>query len=404
MSCNGRIPLEIKTLHGKIHFKVQRFEIKDSDEDVTYFDLTNQFQDGYISDRLKEFSSYYSNRLSYEEVEELIQRTTGEKQLSDQKIRGIVVYKASELSNEIATKANTILKDESVKMPDVNSNVDIYNSEEKEIILFDDGIQVKGQKETRQSKKEASTIERLEQCDRKKIRINSNVIMLEKKEGGFEYITGVIDEEGEELLPLEEVAKSKIIEEHGEKKGPLNFVAITDGAKNIRLRLLAIFGIVITIILDWYHLAKKVRELMSMIAINKEEKTIHVKHLLYYLWRGMTDEALRYLKSEVKAKNEKKLNELITYIEKHSEEIIDYGKRKESGKTIGSGRVEKGCDQVIGNRQKKKGMSWGKQGSRSLGILKVMELNNKWNEIWFPEEAANSETNSSFQLPIAANM
>ena len=109
MSCNGRIPLEIKTLHGKIHFKVQRFKIKDSDEDVTYFDLTNQFQDGYISDRLKEFSSYYSNRLSYEEVEELIQRTTGEKQLSDQKIRGIVVDKASELSNEIATKANNIL-------------------------------------------------------------------------------------------------------------------------------------------------------------------------------------------------------------------------------------------------------------------------------------------------------
>jgi hypothetical protein len=394
MSCNGRIPLEIKTLHGKFHFKVQRFKIKDSDEDVTYFDLTNQFQDGYISDRLKEFSSYYSNRLSYEEVEELIQRTTGEKQLSDQKIRGIVVDKAFELSNEIATKANNILKDESVKMPDVNNNVDIYNSEEKEIIFFDDGIQVKGQKETRQSKKEASTIEPLEQCDRKKIRINSNVIMLEKKEGGFEYITGVIDKEGEELLPLEEVAKSKIIEEHGEKKGPLNFVAITDGAKDIRLRLLAIFGIVITIILDWYHLVKKVRELMSMIAMNKEEKTIHVKQLLYYLWRGMTDEALRYLKSEVKAKNEKKLNELITYIEKHSEEIIDYGKRKESGKTIGSGRVEKGCDQVIGNRQKKKGMSWGKQGSRSLGILKVMELNNKWNEIWFPEEAANSETNS----------
>jgi hypothetical protein len=121
-------------------------------------------------------------------------------------------------------------------------------------------------------------------------------------------------------------------------------------------------------------------------------------------WHSATDEALRYLKSEVKAKNEKKLNELITYIEKHSEEIIDYGKRKESGKTIGSGRVEKGCDQVIGNRQKKKGMSWGKQGSRSLGILKVIELNNKWNEIWFPEEAANSETNSSFQLPIAANM
>jgi hypothetical protein len=406
VSCNGTIPLEIKTLHGKFRFKVQRLKIKDNDEekDVTYFDLTHQFQDGYISDRLKEFSSYYSNRLSYEDVEELIERITGEKQLSDQKIRGIVVDKAEELSKEIANEVKNTLKDESVKMPLVNSKVDIYNPEEEEILLFDDGIQVKGQKETRQPMEDVLPLEPVEGCESKKIRITSSVIMVEKNDGGFEYITGVIDEEGEELLRLEEVVKSKIIEEHGEKKGPLNFVAITDGAKDIRLRLLAIFGIVITIILDWYHLVKKVRELMSMIAMNKEEKLIHLKYLFYHLWRGMTDEAQRYLETEVKAKNDKKLDELITYIEKHSEEIIDYGRRKESGKTIGSGRVEKGCDQVIGNRQKKKGMSWSKQGSRSLGILKVMELNNKWEKIWFPEDAVNSETNNSFELPLTVNM
>ncbi|RMD57839.1 MAG: hypothetical protein D6828_03290, partial [Nitrospirae bacterium] len=75
-------------------------------------------------------------------------------------------------------------------------------------------------------------------------------------------------------------------------------------------------------------------------------------------------------------------------------------RRREAGKSIGSGRVEKGCDQVIGNRQKKKGMSWGRKGSRSLGILKVMELNNKWEKIWFQE----GETNNSFHLPLAVNM
>ncbi|MDZ7621385.1 MAG: hypothetical protein U5O69_02805 [Candidatus Competibacteraceae bacterium] len=61
----------------------------------------------------------------------------------------------------------------------------------------------------------------------------------------------------------------------------------------------------------------------------------------------------------------------------------------ESGKTIGSGRIEKGCDQVIGHRQKKKGMSWSKMGSSSLGILKVAELNDQWRELWFANEAAN---------------
>jgi hypothetical protein len=83
------------------------------------------------------------------------------------------------------------------------------------------------------------------------------------------------------------------------------------------------------------------------------------------------------------------LSELIGYLEKHQVEIIDYQRRQRSGKVIGSGRIEKGCDQVIGHRQKKKGMSWSKTGSRSLGILKVAELNDRWRELWFANEAAN---------------
>ena len=96
-----------------------------------------------------------------------------------------------------------------------------------------------------------------------------------------------------------------------------------------------------------------------------------------------------YLKTVVKTKNPAKLAELIGYIEKHKSEIIDYKRRQQEGKVIGSGRIEKGCDQVIGHRQKKKGMSWSEVGSKNLGILKVAELNNKWLELWFANEAAN---------------
>jgi hypothetical protein len=54
----------------------------------------------------------------------------------------------------------------------------------------------------------------------------------------------------------------------------MNIVAITNGAKTIRLRLSSLFGDAFVLILDWYHLCKKLRNLMSMIAINKEEKSI----------------------------------------------------------------------------------------------------------------------------------
>jgi hypothetical protein len=196
-----------------------------------------------------------------------------------------------------------------------------------------------------------------------------------------------------------------------------------------------------------------------MIARNKFKKTEHLEFLLHHLWHGQTDEVLDYLKTKIEAKNEEKLQELITYIEKHQEEIIDYERRKKAGKgvglepdpdegeeevvqnqqsssaktadtdsvstpgdsvigkhqkanlnqepedvkaknqssskakvnkkVVGSGRVEKACDSTIGKRQKRKAMSWSKVGSRSLAILKVVELNHKWLDIWFPPIASN---------------
>jgi hypothetical protein len=133
---------------------------------------------------------------------------------------------------------------------------------------------------------------------------------------------------------------------------------------------------------------KKVGELMSMVARNKQEKAAHVAHLLDHLWHGRTDTALTYLRREVQAKNPQQLAALVTYLEKHRAEIIDYGRRQRASKPIGSGRMEKGVDQVIGARQKHKGMSWSPAGSKALDILKVVELNQQWEQLWFPQQAA----------------
>jgi len=58
-------------------------------------------------------------------------------------------------------------------------------------------------------------------------------------------------------------------------------------------------------------------------------------------------------------------------------------------KVVGSVCCEKACDSVIGKRQKHKAMSWSVVGSRSLAILIVNELNNKWGNIWAPKIASN---------------
>jgi hypothetical protein len=164
-------------------------------------------------------------------------------------------------------------------------------------------------------------------------------------------------------------------------------VAITDGARKIRQDLATLFGERLpVIILDWYHLAKRVYEHLSMIAHNRSQRETLQHDLLGLLWHGQTEEALTAL-SGVSPRNSKAHSELLGYLQKHQSEIIDYARRALTGKPIGSGRMEKAVDQVVGMRQKKKGMSWSQIGSHALALLKMAELNGLWQQL-FPAEQA----------------
>ena len=68
--------------------------------ETTYLELTEQLCEGAMSARLAEFSAYYSNRMSYDEVAGLLERVTGQPVLSDQTIQHLVVAKAVEVSQQ----------------------------------------------------------------------------------------------------------------------------------------------------------------------------------------------------------------------------------------------------------------------------------------------------------------
>lgn len=83
----------------------------------------------------------------------------------------------------------------------VNSKVEIYDSESEEVLLFDDGIQVKSQKAERQPK--AKPIKaKLDQStlQAKTPVVMTDVVRLQKSTGEFEDITTPINAEGEDLL------------------------------------------------------------------------------------------------------------------------------------------------------------------------------------------------------------
>jgi hypothetical protein len=154
----------------------------------------------------------------------------------------------------------------------------------------------------------------------------------------------------------------------------LSVVAITDGARKIRSDLFTLFGDGVRVILDWYHLAKRVTENLSMAAHSMAEREEWEEKILGFLWSGEVGKAIAFL-SSVRARREKVKTDLLGYLAKHESEIIDYGRRQKAGKPIGSGRMEKAVDQVIGLRQKNRGMSWTKEGSRALALLTVAKLN-----------------------------
>ena len=357
---------------------MQRFIDCETGQRYNYFELTEQFCDGYLSAKLQEWSAYYSNRMSYEEVAKLLARMSGERVLSDQRIEQLVIATAGAISVQWASAEAAGAE----SLPALNTEVAIYQAEELEIRLFEDGIGVKGQKETRQRRGQAP---QPEQAAAPKRRVMSDIAMLECRDGQYTYLCEGIDTEGRAVISLEARVRQALAAEYGDQADSLNIVTISDGAGHIRQSLQAIFGQTPTVILDWYHLRKKTRELMSMIAMNKPDKERHLAVLLAHLWAGEVGEAIDYLETEVEVRNSDKQAELIGYLDKHRHEIIDYGTRQSVGKPIGSGRMEKGVDQVVGHRQKKKGMAWSAKGSKALAILKVVELNGLWQKLWEPK-------------------
>jgi len=128
--------------------------------------------------------------MSYNEVSKLLKDETGVSLLSDQRIHGIVHDEAVKVSECNAKEAKAILATGKT-LPAINKEVAIYDSAAKEVLLFNDGIQVKKQKENRDKHSESpcNNIENSSKSDGdKKVRIQTDVIMLQKASGDYIHL------------------------------------------------------------------------------------------------------------------------------------------------------------------------------------------------------------------------
>jgi hypothetical protein len=137
------------------------------------------------------------------------------------------------------------------------------------------------------------------------------------------------------------------------------------------------------VILDWFHLVKKVKDRISRMGGSRSAKKALRQGVVGALWRGDGDAALEQLEQyRATAKHPKALNELQEYLQARRELLPHYQERRRQQQYIGSGHVEKLNDRLVARRQKHHGMHWNLVTSEALARLKALQLNHEWNAYW----------------------
>ena len=161
-------------------------------------------------------------------------------------------------------------------------------------------------------------------------------------------------------------------------------VFLGDGAGWIRTEHRRHFGRA-TFIIDWFHASEHVWDCGKMLFGEGTKATEKwVRERLDLLWDGWTKKLLDDLKEQRKkyrgAKREA-MDTLIRYISSN-EEQMRYDVFRAKGYDIGSGAVEGACKHVVGKRLKQSGMIWSRAGSSATLALRIVWLNDKWEQLW----------------------
>lgn len=155
-------------------------------------------------------------------------------------------------------------------------------------------------------------------------------------------------------------------------------VFFIDGEINLRKSIVKMFSsLEIKIVLDWYHVNKKVKERLSMGMKGYRLRNPFLEKLNPLLWLGKVDAAILLIRGipPDQIKSQEHIEKLIEYLERNKPYIPCYSMRAKLGLRNSSNRGEKSNDIVVADRQKHNGMSWSKEGSVSLAAICAAENN-----------------------------
>jgi len=200
-----------------------------------------------------------------------------------------------------------------------------------------------------------------------------NTVIHVQADGSSYYLTAVGMDQAFSIL-MAFLLENKLMENR-------RLVFFTDGARDIKNRIEYVFGFrPFIIVLDWFHLKKKCKELISSsIKGSKNEKQEIIQCLLRMLWVGNADEAVVFLNGidPKKIKSAYWRDELAEYLVRKTPDIACYALRAALDLRVSSNRVEKANDLLVAQRQKHNGMSWSFHGSGALAAITMSLMNNE---------------------------
>ena len=140
------------------------------------------------------------------------------------------------------------------------------------------------------------------------------------------------------------------------------------------------------IILDWFHLVKKCKQLLSMALKGRLIRNDVLREVMPLLWHGFTDQAIEILEQvePKKIKDDENRLKLTSYLERNKDMIPSYALRKQLGLKNSSAIGEKMNDLLVSSRQKHNGMSWSQKGSLALVALTAVKRNSE-TQSWLQE-------------------
>ncbi|MCK5676432.1 MAG: hypothetical protein KAH99_05405, partial [Verrucomicrobia bacterium] len=138
-----------------------------------------------------------------------------------------------------------------------------------------------------------------------------------------------------------------------------------------------------TRILDFYHAGEHLHALASTLFPAEEVP------LIFARWKkkmceGKIKDIIAQAQEVATKENREETERQLTYF-RNNLEAMRYDVFRSKGMFIGSGVMEAGCKNVVGERCKKSGMFWSEPGAENILTLRIARQNGRYDSIWTDE-------------------